>query len=203
MSTSMIVIDSDSLLVERKEGADCAIFLPLRVVPEHAEVQPVYEEPQDPDAEEQKEEVVPHTVAMTLYNSDKMLTPKQIADWLQHMKVSEVDIGLLPDICDDLLISKLTAVCLLSDNAGFVIHSVVRTASGDWECVTKKGGINKYAVITSDGAVNMNDRTHQANSPEEHAIVSYATYARHNDELSNNFDHYVAMIDEIIENAHI
>lgn len=203
MSTSMIVIDSDSLLVERKEGADCAIFLPLRVVPEHAEVQPVDEEPQDPDAEEQKEEVVPHTVAMTLYNSDKMLTPKQIADWLQHMKVSEVDIGLLPDICDDLLISKLTAVCLLSDNAGFVIHSVVRTASGDWECVTKKGGIDKYAVITSDGVVNMNDRTHQADSPEEHAIVSYATYARHNDELSNNFDHYVAMIDEIIENAHI
>ena len=203
MSTSMIVIDSDSLLVERKEGADCAIFLPLRVVPEHAEVQPVDEEPQDPDAEEQKEEVVPHTVAMTLYNSDKMLTPKQIADWLQHMKVSEVDIGLLPDICDDLLISKLTAVCLLSDNAGFVIHSVVRTTSGDWECVTKKGGIDKYAVITSDGVVNMNDRTHQADSPEKHAIVSYATYARYNDELSNNFDHYVAMIDEIIENARI
>lgn len=203
MSTSMIVIDSDSLLVERKEGADCAIFLPLRVVPEHAEVQPVDEEHQDPDAEEQKEEVVPHTVAMTLYSDPHAVTPKQLADWMLHNDGSEIDTGLLADICEELMINKLTAVCLLSDNAGFVIHSVVRTASGDWECVTKKGSADKYAVITSDGAVNMNDRYHQTDSPEEHAIVSYATYARHNDELSNNFDHYVAMIDEIIENAHI
>lgn len=203
MSTSMIVIDSDSLLVERKEGADCAIFLPLRVVPEHAEVQPADEEPQDPDAEEQKEEVAPHTVAMTLYSDPHAVTPRQLADWMVHNDVSEIDTGLLADICEELMINKLTAVCLLSDNAGFVIHSVVRTVSGDWECVTKKGAINKYAVITSDGVVNMNDRTHQADSPEEHAIVSYATYARYNDELSNNFDHYVAMIDEIIENAHI
>lgn len=203
MSTSMIVIDSDSLLVERKEGADCAIFLPLRVVPEHAEVQPVDEEPQDPDAEEQKEEVAPHTVAMTVYNVDGMVTPRQLAGWLMHNDVSDVDTGLLADIAEELMISKLTAVCLLSGNAGFMIHSVVRTASGDWECVTKKGSVDKYAVITSDGVVNMNDRTHQADSPEEHAIVSYATYARYNDELSNNFDHYVAMIDEIIENARI
>lgn len=195
MSVPMIVVDSDSLLVERKEGADCAICMPALPAPAL--------EQQSGDTTDEENDQPSSMTAMAVYGDGNVPTPRQLAYWLLNNNVSDIDTGLLADICEELMINKLTAVCLMSENSGFMIHSVVRMSGGDWECTTTKGEPNKYAVVTSDGVIHLNDRTIEAESPDLHALDVYATYARHNNELSNNFDHYIGVIGEIIENASI
>lgn len=206
MSVPMIVVDSDSLLVERKEGADCAIFLPAPPAPENASPEPsdaVPEDAADTGEESTPEESLPYILAMSAFNGSGSLAPRQVIDWLIYNDITDVNTDLMVDVCDELMISDMTAVCLMSDNSGFVIHHVKKTSSGDWDCQTFKGDATKYAVITSDGVVHLNNRSIEAESPELHAVDAYATYARHNDELSNDFDHFVVEIDEIILKATI
>lgn len=196
MPLPMIVVDSDSLLMERRADADCSIYLPIRSIDESVADAAAGESPAEEEAKP------PHTLAIAVCDAGNRLKPKQMAEWLIFNEVAQLDVGLLADVCDELMISQATAVSLMSDGS-FEIHNAVRTAAGDWELACQKGKSDQYGVLTSDGWFHISPRTLQAEAPEFHAVDAYATYARHNDELSNNFDHYVASIDEIIENATI
>lgn len=193
MPVPMIVVDVDSLLVERKEDTRCSI---------HHIPTPDADGAQKSTDDTSAQPTV-RQCAFALSGGGPAVGAGQVTDWLTHMNVTNIDTDLMVDICDELLISQLTAVCILSDKNGFLIHSVSRQPGGVWSRNTISGQPDEYAVITSRGEICVSARTVNTATPDQHAVVSYATYARHNDELSNHFDHYVVMSDEIIENAHI